>query len=145
MVKLKKSGQNIAYQGPRKAISICKILVFSFCLLASRTAFAQKPNKVQQAIDAIKAANYNQDNDYITDGQRVVWVKSYKKWTPEDLVFMKKEDPTTLKFLGQAIQRQRFDVLEQLLPDYYRAHGGIKAFAADILRYQAEQTNARKS
>jgi hypothetical protein len=105
-----------------------------FCTLCSLEAFSQQPSKIQQAIDAIKAANYCEDEDYHTDGQRTVWVKSYKNWIAEDLAVMKKEAPDVLKFLNQAISHNRLDVLEQLLPTYYKTHGGVKAFAADIQR-----------
>jgi len=96
--------------------------------------FAQQISKIQQAVNSIKETYYCEDQDYHTDGQRTVWVKSYKKWMPEDLAVMKKETPATLRFLGMAAQKTRYDVLEQLLPDYYRTHGGAKAFANDILK-----------
>jgi hypothetical protein len=121
-----------------------KIMTFFLGFLPVFTASAQKPDKVQQAVDAIKAANYCEDDDYHTDGQRVVWVKSYKKWTPDDLILMQKEDPAILKFLGQAIQHKRYDVLEQLLPNYYRAQGGAKAFAADIIQASQATGSAGK-
>jgi len=108
-----------------------------FLLLQSSltvTGMQQKQDQIQQAINSTKAAYYCEDEDYHTDGQRVVWVKSYKRWIPDDLNVMKKEAAHVLKFLGQAIQHNRFDVLEQLLPDYYRSHGGVRAFAADIQR-----------
>ncbi len=118
----------------KRAILAVGILVFMLCLLPGLKAFSQKPDKVQRATEAIKETYSNAEDDYITDGQRTVWVKSYKKWMPDDLVFMKKEAPEILKFLSQAIQHHRLDALEQLLPNYYRAHGGIEAFAADIQR-----------
>ncbi|MGY3213966.1 hypothetical protein [Mucilaginibacter sp. HD30] len=109
------------------------MLMLGFTLIAS-TALGQQVSKIQAAIEAIKEANYCKDQDYHTDGQRVVWVKSYEDWVPSDLKVMKKEAPGALRFLSMAAQRTRYDVLEQLLPDYYRDHGGVKAFAADILR-----------
>jgi hypothetical protein len=120
----------------KRAIFKIGMMVFAVCILPGFKAYSQKTDKIQQMIDAIKAVNNNGEEAFITDGQRVVWVKSYKKWTPQDLVVMKKEDPTTLKFLSMAAQRARYDVLEQLLPDYYREHGGAKAFATDIMKEQ---------
>jgi hypothetical protein len=108
------------------------------CALSGLRTFSQ-PDKIQQAINAIKEAHYCEDADYHTDGQRTVWVKSYKKWTPEDLVIMKKEAPDVLKFLTQAIARHRLDVLTQLLPNYYQAHGGVQAFSDDIIHIVAGQ------
>lgn len=90
-----------------------------------------KPNKIQQLIDSIKET-YSEATDYITDGQRVVWVKSYKRWGPDDFKIMEKEAPHVLKFLRQAVAHNRLDFLEQLLPDYYLNRGGAKAFARDI-------------
>ncbi len=118
----------------KKSFLVAGALIFLVCFLPGFKAFSQKTDKVQQALEAIKAANSNEDEDYATDGQRTVWVKSYKKWTPSDLAIMKKESPGILKFLSQAIQHGRLDVLEQLLPNYYRAHGGVDAFAVDIKR-----------
>lgn len=114
----------------RSALSLLMVLLMTaYCL---PTAAQQKTNKIQQSIDAIKEANNNETSDYITDGKRIVWVKSYKNWTPEDFATLKKEAPHVLKFLRQAIDHNRMDVLEQLLPDYYRYRGGVKAFAEDI-------------
>nr|WP_322624521.1 hypothetical protein [uncultured Flavobacterium sp.] len=95
-------------------------------------AAQQKTGKIQDVIDAIKESQYCLDADYHTDGQRIVWVKSYTRWVPHDLTVMKKEAPDILNFLNQAIAHNRMDVLEQLLPDYYRYHGGVKQFAEDI-------------
>jgi hypothetical protein len=85
-------------------------------------------------VNSIKETFNNTDNDYITDGQRTVWVKFYKKWTPEDIVRMSKEAPGIMNFLCLAAQHSRYDVLEQLLPNYYYTHGGVKAFAEDIVQ-----------
>jgi hypothetical protein len=63
-------------------------------------------------------------------------VKSYTKWTPKDFDIIKKEAPHVLKFLRQAIDHNRVDVLEQLLPDYYRYRGGVKQFTEDIKNHQ---------
>lgn len=111
-------------------------------LLALATAFLmacaipataqQQVDKIQRAINSTKEVYDNETRDYITDGQRTVWVKSYKKWTPADFPTLKKEAPHILKFLREAITRNRLDVLEQLLPDYYRYRGGVKQFAEDI-------------
>ena len=119
------------------AVSTVTIAVFivSASLLA-RPALAQQVSKIQQSIDAIKAANYCEDQDYHTDGQRTVWVKSYKRWTPDDWPTIKKEAPEVITFLNQAIRHNRYDVLEQLLPVYYRDHGGVKVFAADAIKAQ---------
>ncbi len=114
-------------------------------VLSGGTATAQQVNKIQQTIDALKATYDSKDQDYLTDGNRVVWVKSYKRWEPDDMSVIEKEAPHVLVFLNQAIQHNRYDVLEQLLPDYYRAHGGAKAFAADVMKQQETvQTNAAK-
>jgi len=117
------------------------MVIFLLCFSPVLKGFGQQTNKIQQAVDAIKAANNNEEDDYVTDGQRTVWVKSYKKWEPKDLLVMKNEDPGTLRFLGMAAQHARYDVLGQLLPDYYRTHGGVKAFAADVLREQETTVN----
>lgn len=105
------------------------LLLTAHCLPA---AAQQKTNKIQESIDVIKELYRDEKADYHTDGQYIIWVKSYKKWMPDDLAVLKKEDPQTLNFLHQAIAHNRMDVLEQLLPDYYRSHGGIQAFAEDI-------------
>ena len=112
---------------------ISKTLFFLILIYPGLMAFQPPQDKIQKAIAAIKRANDNEDQDYITDGQHIIWVKSYKRWTPEDMVILKKEGPDVLRFLSQAIQHNRFDVLDQLLPEYYRTHGGNKAFAADIM------------
>lgn len=108
------------------------MLLLSCCALSSLNGFQAKPDKIQQSINAIKKAHYCEDADYHTDGQRTVWVKSYKRWKPSDMQVIKKEAPYLLNFFADAIKYNRLDVLEQLLPDYYRSHGGTKAFAADI-------------
>ena len=111
------------------------LLAFAAAFLmacALPVAAQQQPDKIQRAINSTKEAYYCEDADYHTDGQRTVWVKSYKKWTPDDFETLKKEAPQVLTFLRQAIERNRMDVLEQLLPDYYRYRGGAKAFAEDI-------------
>jgi hypothetical protein len=119
----------------RNARATFKTSLLAFCFLPVLTAFQSPPqDKIGQAVASIKEAYYCMDADYHTDGQRVVWVKSYRHWTPDDWVVMKKEAPHVLKFLGQAIAHQRLDVLEELLPDYYRLHGGVQAFAAAIRR-----------
>jgi len=115
---------------------ILRAIVLFLFLQPLLMGFQNPANKIQQAIDAIKKSLYSEDEDYHTDGQRTVWVKSYKRWTPDDLAVMKKEAPDVLAFLGKAVQHNRFDVLEQLLPDFYRTHNGVKAFAADIQRVQ---------
>jgi F0F1-type ATP synthase delta subunit len=112
----------------RLRLSVMAIVLFTTPPLAAQ----QQSGKIQQLIDSIKEIYDDPENDYHTDGRHIVWVKSYKKWTASDLVVMKKEDPQTLNFLKQAIQRNRLDVLEQLLPEYYRARGGVKQFAEDI-------------
>ncbi len=109
-----------------------RALLFLICLSSAQKPLHAQTDKIQQCVDAIKVAYYSQDADYHTDGQRIVWVKSYKKWTPEDLTTLQKKDSVTIRFFLQAINHNRLDVLEQLLPDYYRTHGGVKAFAADI-------------
>lgn len=111
--------------------------IFKYCftfllLLSGPTAFGQKKVTIQETIESIKHAYYCIDQDYHTDGQRVVWVKSYTRWEPDDLLVMKKEAAHILTFLTTAVKYNRFDVLEQLLPDYYRKNGGVKAFATDI-------------
>lgn len=111
-------------------------LTFATCLLISYSVpivAQEKPDKIQRSIDLIKKANYSENADYHTDGQRTVWVKSYKKWTPYDFGTIQKEAPKVLTFLRQAIDHNRLDVLEQLLPDYYRYNGGVKVFAKDIM------------
>lgn len=111
------------------------IILFLWCFVLP--AFAQsQPNKIQEGINSIKETYADESRDYITDGQRIVWVKSYKKWTPSDFPTIKKEAPHVLRFLYKAIEHQRLDVLEQLLPNYYRLHGGIKAFVEDIKKTQ---------
>lgn len=114
-------------------------VLFKMALLLFCVSFPFKPlqaqsSKIQQSIDAIKAAYYCEDKDYHTDGHRTVWVKSYKKWMPADFDILKKNAPDVIKFLSQAIQHNRMDVLEQLLPNYYRTHDGVQAFANDILK-----------
>ncbi len=112
-----------------------RVLITLFCFLPMLTAFRPpQQDKIQQVVAAVKEAYYSEDEDYHTDGQRVVWVKSYKNWTPGDLIILKNQAPEILKFLGQAIEHKRMDVLEQLLPNYYRLHGGVQTFAADIRR-----------
>jgi hypothetical protein len=126
-----------------KVKNILKLLVFSFCFFPGIKTFAQNKSKVQEVVDGIKQCYYSDDHDYITDGERTVWVKSYKRWEPDDLIVLKKEAPGFLTFLNEAIKRQRYDVLKQLLPDYYNEHGGVNAFATDISRtYQHSDTDA---
>ena len=120
-----------------KILLIIKLLAFLFGISPVLKAFSQQTNKIQDAVNSIKEAYYCEDEDYHTDGQRTVWVKSYKKWTPEDLAVLKKEATPILTFLVRAVQHSRYDVLEQLLPDYYRARGGVKAFADDVIKEQA--------
>jgi hypothetical protein len=108
------------------------LLVSFFIVYAVPVSAQSKPNKIQQSIDSIKETYTDENRDYITDGQRIVWVKSYKKWLPSDFPTIKKEAPHVLKFFYQAIEHQRLDVLEQLLPNYYRFHGGVQAFVEDI-------------
>ncbi len=104
------------------------------CLLlyGNVTAQTAQTDKIQQAVDAIKAAHYCMDEDYHTDGRRTVWVKSYKRWKPEDWPTVQKEAPGVLSFLKKAVLYHRSDVLEQLMPDYYRTHGGVNAFEKAI-------------
>ena len=94
------------------------------------------PDKIQDFIDSIKKTYYNEDIDFVGDGKSdPIFVRSYKLWTLNDLKYIAKVDPTVIQFLGQASHHQRFDVLDQLMPDYYRNMGrneGMKAFRADI-------------
>ncbi len=106
---------------------LCLQLVFT-------VARPQTVDKIQRSIDLIKKSLYCEDADYHTDGKRTVWVKSYKSWTPDDMPILKKEAPDVVKFLNQAIDHNRLDVLEQLLPEYYRTHGGVKAFADAVTK-----------
>lgn len=120
---------SIRLRFPRLSFYVTALL---FSLLLHGNAFSIPPDKIQQTIDAIRRAYYCEDDDYHTDGQRTVWVKSYKRWTPQDWPIVQKEAPHVLKFFRQAIEHHRPDVLEQLMPDYYRAHGGVKAFEKAI-------------
>lgn len=108
----------------------CMTFVLLACSLP--TLAQSKPNRIQEAINSIKETYDDESKDYITDGQRIVWVKSYKRWTPSDFPTIKKEAPHVLRFFYKAIEHQRMDVLEQLLPNYYRLHGGVQAFVEDI-------------
>ena len=102
------------------------------CLFPFEKVYPQTVDKIQQTVVSIKQIFYCEDEDYHTDGQRTVWVKSYKLWQPEDWATVQKEAPYVLKFLKQAIEHHRPDVLQQLMPDYYRLHGGLTAFEKDI-------------
>lgn len=108
------------------------LLALFLCFLPLAKAVSSPQDKIQQTVDAIRGAYNNTDDDYLTDGQRTVWVKSYKKWRPEDWATVQKEAPHVIKFLKQAIEHHRPDVLQQLMPDYYRTHGGMQAFERDI-------------
>jgi len=123
-------------QKPNIPALLILLLSIACCLTATAQ---QKKGKIQQSIDAIKEAHYCLDADYHMDGKRTVWVKSYRRWVPGDLVILRTEAPDVLNFLRQAIERNRLDVLEQLLPDYYRYHGGTKQFAEDIKAVVARQ------
>lgn len=125
--------QHIKQSDSRSCQKILLMVTVAFLMAcALPVAAQQQQDNVQRAINSTKQAYYCEDADYHTDGQRTVWVKSYKKWTPEDFPTLKKEAPHVLKFLREAIARNRMDVLEQLLPDYYRYGGGVKQFAEDI-------------
>lgn len=95
-------------------------------------------DKIQEIIDSIKSTYYNDKSDFVGDGVRKpIFVKSYKLWELEDLKYIAEVDPSTIQFLGQAIRHQRYDVLEQLLPNHYRNMGrneGIRAFRDDIMK-----------
>lgn len=130
-----KNGRMAISPNPRKTIFLT-LATFLMVAYSSPIAAQQKPSKIQEAVNSIKEAYYCQDADYHTDGQRTVWVKSYTRWTPDDFENIKKQSPHILKFLNEAIEHNRLDVLEQLLPDYYQYNGGVKAFAADIIRNQ---------
>jgi|GEM_PF-2067544 len=138
---------NTNIQHRKIKLNFLKVCIFLLVFLLPDLTHAQQVNKIQAVINSIKESYDNQNNDYITDGQRVVWVKSYKDWMPSDLAIMKKEDLSTLRFLTMAAQNTRYDVLEQLLPDYYGKRGGAKAFAADILRQKVnvQNTAAKKT
>jgi len=127
------------------AILFMASILFVSAILFGNAASAQQHYRIQQAVDAIKTTFTHTDEDYITDGQRTVWVKSYRKWIPQDLAIMQKEVPGTMHFLVLAAQHNRYDVLEQLLPDYYRTHGGVKAFAADVMKEQGSMSRAVKT
>lgn len=77
--------------GGRKFLIAFATSVFMVCSLP--VVAQQQPNKIQRSVDALKEAYYCVDADYHTDGQRVVWVKSYTKWTPDDFETIKKEAP----------------------------------------------------
>ena len=100
--------------------------IFAFALFLSPLAatHAQSADKIQQTVESIKRVFYCTDEDYKTDGKRTIWVKSYKRWRPEDWATVQKEAPYVLKCLHQAIDHNRPDILNQLMPDYYRSHGG---------------------
>jgi hypothetical protein len=91
-------------------------------------------------VNAFKRQYYSEAEDYIVGNTGHVFIKSYKKWTPDNLKTLKKEDPQGITFLTQAVQHKRFDVLNQLMPDYYNEHGGADAFASDILRVEADKS-----
>lgn len=125
--------QHVKQSDSRSYQKILLMVTVAFLMAcALPVAAQQQQDNVQRAINSTKQAYYCEDADYHTDGQRTVWVKSYKKWTPDDFPTLKKEAPHVLKFLREAIARNRMDVLEQLLPDYYRYRGGLKQFAEDI-------------
>jgi len=104
--------------------------------LISHRALAQTPDSseilFQKTIAAIKATNNNEQKDFLTNGQQELWVKSYKRWVPSDLVVMKKESPDILAFLKAVIKINRYDLLAELLPDYYLDNGGVKKWVEDI-------------
>jgi len=119
-------------------LGLSKVILLLLLMSFSAKSLHAQSSKIQQSIDAIKAAYYCEDEDYHTDGKRTVWVKSYKKWTPTDLITLKKNAPDVLRFLIQAIQHNRIDVLEQLLPDFYYTHGNVQTFAIDIQKTASE-------
>ncbi|RKR84219.1 hypothetical protein BDD43_4447 [Mucilaginibacter gracilis] len=128
-----------------KPFALTGAILLVITMLSARTVSAQHNTKIQAAINSIKEAYYCEDQDYLTDGQRTVWVKSYKRWEPDDLTIMKKEAPPILTFLQRAAQHNRYDVLEQLLPDYYREHGGVKAFANAVIQATQKTISAGSS
>jgi hypothetical protein len=114
----------------------CVLLIVLLSGLISHRALAQTPDStevnIQKIIDAIKASNSNEQDDFLTNGKKELWVKSYKRWVPSDLVVMKKESPDILAFLKMAAKYKRYDILAQLLPDYYLDNGGVKKWVEDI-------------
>jgi hypothetical protein len=92
------------------------------------------PNKIQEFVDNIKKLYSNTEEPYATNSKGTVstFVWHYRLWKAKDLVIIQKENPGTIEFLREAIVRKRMDVLTELLPDFYRNHGGIEAFAAAI-------------
>lgn len=108
------------------------------CLLSGIVWSQPSTGKVQTIVDNLKKLYSNENRDYITDGERIVWVKSYRKWSPADLATLKKENPAALQFLVKLCTHPRFDILDQLMPEYYRRNGGVRSFAADIMSLETE-------
>lgn len=80
-------------------------------------------DKGQESLERIKKIFFNEDQDYIIngDGSKRIFCKCWKNWEPKDLVTLKKEDDSfVFDFILEALARRRFDLLEGILPDYYR-------------------------
>ena len=106
----------------------------------------QEPTTIAEWKDYITSHYDHLTKDFsdVGDGTHV-FDKSYTKWLPQDLKTLKDNAPKAFDFLLQVASPEHFhgespdnpkagcNVLNCLLPDYYKTHGGVAAFSKDIL------------
>lgn len=93
-------------------------------------------------------ASLSEYHDQAIDGYQVVfrdaiapyydakgrYLKAYDLWTPQDFMIMGRDanNRIALKVLHNMAEIDDWGHLNQILPTYYRNHGGVRAFARDI-------------
>ena len=89
--------------------------------MSTRTDYERIANDIRGFYTYRNAPDYRDERGH--------FAKSYKLWTPEDL---QKIDPAVVRGLYGMAQWGYTDLLAELLPNYYRAHGGCAAFSQDV-------------
>ncbi len=87
--------------------------------------------------DIKNAYSYRNGPGYIDEAGH--FSKYYRLWTPDDF---SRIDPAAVRGLYSMSTWGYYDLLAQVLPDYYRAHGGCAAFIRDLdTTYGSGHTN----
>ncbi len=86
-----------------------------------RAAFERVVRDIHDVYRYRNAPGYRDINGYFS--------KDWRLWTPQDLSRL---EPDTVRVLYSMNQWGYNDLLAQVLPDYYREHGGCAAYAQDL-------------
>ncbi len=87
--------------------------------------------RFQLVVNAIRE-DYTMTTPPYLDGPYSDGMRYYKAWQLWNRSDISRLDVRTLTVLHDMAECDDFGHLNQILPNYYRAHGGVRAFAQDI-------------